>query len=78
MHVLGPKGPQSGHHMGPLQMETVEETTYEPAGSTHVTKLNGTSSPLCIVLDYESSLLATFNGYDRTRTGHILTLLRSV
>ena len=34
---------------------------HELPGSTHFTKLDGTSSSLCIVLDYESSLLTTFN-----------------
>ena len=40
---------------------TVEGITHELAGSTCFTKLDGTSSYLCIVLDYESSLLITFN-----------------
>ena len=40
---------------------TVEEITHRLAGSTRFTKLDGTSSYLCIVLDYESSLLTTFN-----------------
>ena len=40
---------------------TVEEITHKLAGSTRFTKLDGTSSYLCIVLDYESSLLTTFN-----------------
>ena len=40
---------------------TVEEITHELAGSRKFTKLDGTSSYLCIVLDYESSLLTTFN-----------------
>ena len=40
---------------------TVEEIIHELAGSTCSTKLDGTSSYLCIVLDYESSLLMTFN-----------------
>ena len=43
------------------KMPTVEEITHELAGSTCFTKLDGTSSYLCIVLDYESSLLTTFN-----------------
>ena len=37
----------------------MEEITHELAGSTYFPKLNGTSSFLC--LDYESSLLTTFN-----------------
>ena len=40
---------------------TVVEITHELAGSTCFTKLDGTSSYLCIVPDYESSLLMTFN-----------------
>ena len=40
---------------------TVEEITHELAGITCFTKLDGTSSYLCIVLNYESSLLMTFN-----------------
>ena len=40
---------------------TVEEITHELAGSTSFTKLNGTSSYLCLVLDYESPLLTIFN-----------------
>ena len=40
---------------------TVEEVTHLLAGSNKFTKGNGTSSYLCIVLDYESSLLTTFN-----------------
>ena len=40
---------------------TVQEITHLLAGSKKLTKVNGTSSYLCIVLDYESSLLTTFN-----------------
>ena len=40
---------------------TVEEITHELVGNTCFTKLEGTSSYLCIVLDYKSSLLTTFN-----------------
>ena len=40
---------------------TVEENTHQLAGSKKFTKVNETSSYLCIVLDYESSLLTTFN-----------------
>ena len=40
---------------------TVEEITHLLAGSKKFTKFDGTSSYLCIVLDYESSLLTTFN-----------------
>ena len=44
------------HHKTP----TVEEITHQ-LGSTRFTKLDGTSSYLCIVLDYKSSLLMAFN-----------------
>ena len=40
---------------------TVEEIMYLLAGSMKFTKVDGTSSDLCIVHDYESSLLTTFN-----------------
>ena len=40
---------------------TLEEITHELAGSTKFTKVDGSSSYYCIVLDYESSLLTTFN-----------------
>ena len=40
---------------------TVEEITHLLAGSKKFTKVNVTSSCLCIVLDSESSLLITFN-----------------
>ena len=39
----------------------VEKITPELAGSTHFTKLNCTSSYLCIVPDYRSFLLTIFN-----------------
>ena len=39
----------------------LEEITDELAGSTNFTKVNGSSSYYCIFLDYESSLLTTFN-----------------
>ena len=39
----------------------VEEITHLLAGSKKFTKVDGTSSYLCIFLDYESSLLTTFN-----------------
>ena len=40
---------------------TLKEITHELAGSTKFTKVDGSSSYYCIVLDYESSLLTTFN-----------------
>ena len=39
---------------------TLEEITHELAGSTKFTKVDGSSSYYCIVLNYESSLLTTF------------------
>ena len=57
---------------------TVEEITHLLAGSKKFTKVDGTSSYLCIVLDYESSLLTTFNtpwedtdSYDSPRAYHV-------
>ena len=49
--------PSRDHYKTP----TVEEITHLLAGSRKFTKGDGTSSYLCIVLDYESSLLTTFN-----------------
>ena len=43
------------------KIPTIEEITHQLAGSKKFTKVDGTSSYLCIVLDYESSLLTTFN-----------------
>ena len=40
---------------------TIEEITHLLGGSKNFTEVDGTSSYLCIVLDYESSLLTTFN-----------------
>ena len=40
---------------------TLEEITHELAGSTKFTKVDGSSSYYWIVLNYESSLLTTFN-----------------
>ena len=40
---------------------TLEEITHEPAVSTKFTKVDGSSSYYCIVLNYESSLLTNFN-----------------
>ena len=39
----------------------IEEITHQLAGSKKFTKVDGTLSYLCIVLDYASSLLTTFN-----------------
>ena len=40
---------------------TIEEITHLLGGSKNFTKVDGASSYFCIVLDYESSLLTTFN-----------------
>ena len=45
------------HYRNPM----VEEMAHELDESTHFTKLDDTSSHLCISLDYEASLLTTFN-----------------
>ena len=45
------------HYRTPM----LEEITHELAGSTKFTKVGGSSSYYCIVLNYESSLLTTFN-----------------
>ena len=54
---MSTKPSKENHYKTP----TVEEITHLLAGSKKFTKVNGTSSYLCIVLDYESSLLTTFN-----------------
>ena len=43
------------------RIPTLEKITHELAGSMKFTKVDGSSSYYCIVLDYESSLLTTFN-----------------
>ena len=43
------------------KIPTIEEITHQLAGSKKFMKVSGTSSYLCIVLDYESSLLTMFN-----------------
>ena len=43
------------------KIPTIEEITHQLAGSKKFTKVDGTSSNLCIVLDYESSLLTMLN-----------------
>ena len=58
---LDPKDLNAAIKRDHYKTPTVEEITHELAGSRKFTKLDGTSSYLCIVLDYESSLLTTFN-----------------
>ena len=57
---LDPKDLNTAIRHDHYKTHTVEEVTHELAGSTHFTKLDGTSSYQCIVLNYESSLLMTF------------------
>ena len=58
---LNPKNLNDAIKRDHYKTPTVEEITHQLAGSTRFTKLDGTSSYLCIVLDYESSLLTTFD-----------------
>ena len=58
---LDPKDLNTAFTYDHYKTPPVEEITHELAGSTCFTKLDGTSSYLCTVLDYESSLLTTFN-----------------
>ena len=58
---LDPKDLNKAIRRDHYRTPTVEEITHELAGSTRFTKLDGTSSYLCVVLDYESSILTTFN-----------------
>ena len=44
-----------------ILIQLLEKITHELAGSSCFTKLDGTSSYLCIVFNYQSSLLMTFN-----------------
>ena len=48
---------RQNHYMTPL----LEEITHELAGSTKFTKVDESSSYYCIVFEYESYLLTTFN-----------------
>ena len=59
--VLDPKDLNAAVRHDHYKIPTVEEITHELAESTCFTKLHGTSSYLWIVLNYESSLLMTFN-----------------
>ena len=58
---LDPKDLNAAIHHDHYCTLTLDEITYELGGSTCFTKLDGTSSYLCIILDYDSSLLTTFN-----------------
>ena len=48
---------RQNHYMTPL----LEEITHELAGNTKFTKVDESSSYYCIVFEYESALLTTFN-----------------
>ena len=58
---LDPKNLNAAIHHDHYHTPTLDEITHELGGSTRFTKLDGTSSYLCVVLDYESSLLTMFN-----------------
>ena len=58
---LNPTHPNKAIRRDHYRTPTLEEITHELAGSTKFTKVNGSSSYYCIVLNYESSLLTTFN-----------------
>ena len=58
---LDPKDLNKAIRRDHYRTPTVEEITHELAGSTKFTKVDGSSSYHCIVLDYESSILTTFN-----------------
>ena len=48
-------------HCDHYHTPALDEITHELGSSKHFTKLDGTSSYLCVILEYESSLLMTFN-----------------
>ena len=58
---LDPQDVNKAIKRDPYKTPTVEEITHLLAGSKKFTKINGTSSYLCIVLNDKSSLLTTFN-----------------
>ena len=58
---LDPKDLNAAIHHDHYWTPTLDEITHELGGSTCFMKLDGTSSYLCVVLDYESSLLTMFN-----------------
>ena len=58
---LDPKDLNAAIHCDHYCTPTLDEITHELGGSTCFTKLDGTSSYLCIVIDYELSLLTMFN-----------------
>ena len=56
-----PKDLNAAIHHNHYHTPTLDEITHELGGSMHFTKLDGTSSCLCVILDYESSILMMFN-----------------
>ena len=58
---LDPKDLNAAIHCDHYHTPTLDEITHELGGSTCFMKLDGTSSYLCVVLSYESSLLMMFN-----------------
>ena len=70
---LDPKDLNTAIKHDHYKIPTLEEITNELVGSTCFSKLEGTSSYLCIVLNYESLLLTTFNTpWGRLRFVHFL------
>ena len=61
MGLLDPKDLNAAICHDHYHTPTLDEITHELGSSTCFTKLDGTSSYLCIILNYESSLLMTFN-----------------
>ena len=59
--LSGPKRCQQSHQERSLQDNYKRGNNPQLAGSKKFTKVDGTSSYLCIVLDYTSSLLTMFN-----------------
>ena len=69
---LGPRDVNKAIKRDHYKILTIEEITHQLAGSKKFTKVDGTSSYLCIVVDYESSLLTTFNmSWGRCRFVHL-------
>ena len=58
---LGPKDLNAAIHHDHYCTPALDEITHELGGSTCFTKLDGTSSYLCVILNYESSHLMMFN-----------------
>ena len=60
---LDPKDVNAAIHHDHYHTPTLDKITHVLSGSMHFTKLDDTSSYLCVILDYKPSLLTTFNIY---------------